>query len=67
MGPDETSCLGSVCQVERTPTNRTRHLIAQTHFFPLADSWQKLAFELNEWHIMIQFLHIISFLQRVAA
>lgn len=33
----------------------------------LADSWQKLASELNEWYIMVQFLHIISFLPRVAA
>lgn len=34
MAPDETSRLGSVCQAERTLTNRTQHSTAQTHFFP---------------------------------
>lgn len=34
MAPDETSCLDSVCQAEKTLTNRTRHSTAQTHSFP---------------------------------
>lgn len=44
MAPDETSCLGSVCQAERTLTNRTRHSTAQTHFFPPSRFLAELGF-----------------------
>lgn len=44
----------------RDSHNRAQHWTVQLTIF-LADSWQKLAFKLNEWHTIVQLLHIISF------